>query len=522
MESHAQFFTGVDKDKLFNGEKIDYVTKLNTKNCTLVEETESYRLWKPSNNEIKTKKFTLKNILYYTNFNDYIWKIEATSNGNSEELERIKNDMASGANDIQEDSGERVKNIIYYHTNTRLIFFWTSIMGNSDKITIILEKHINWTTTNRKEKSFVNEVGQPVKSESARNLFSAHFDPEARKVYSPTDKTYQYFSYGVEVNMRNDTIKTVAVYNESKEYKKYKGPLPYGLALEDDGNGIKSKLGDPFSINRTDNCWYFRKGKLEVSVSFIDSGCKEIYDIYFSQIPTSNDALTIEKNNKQNALLEVSEKAKAEEDYKKWKSPRFDGALPFTDDFSSNKEGWGLEKNENSERAIKDGKYTVNNKMEGNVISTLPTEIRQTYNYSISLTAVHNNGAIDSGYGLVFGNLQGNAYYTFEISADGKYRVTLTTNQSNLNEVVPWTTSEVIKKGNNVENTLTLSKDSASWNFAINKKIVNTIPTQGLAGNGTGVIVRQKQQVNFDNLILKRYYGPIYSPPGRRTGRSRG
>jgi hypothetical protein len=191
---------------------------------------------------------------------------------------------------------------------------------------------------------------------------------------------------------------------------------------------------------------------------------------------------------------------------------------PFIEDFSSNAKNWNTIKNDSAEIQLKDGKYLCDNKKAGELMSTQSVYLPQGYNYSVSISASHISGVNTGGYGLLFGHGTGNNFYAFEITAEGNFHVIKSGRGNSVQELVKWTPSAAIKKGNNTVNILTLQKDSVNWKFLINNQQVASCVAERLIGNGIGMMVKQKQMIAFDNLEIKRNQGTYTRPvtPGSR------
>jgi hypothetical protein len=185
---------------------------------------------------------------------------------------------------------------------------------------------------------------------------------------------------------------------------------------------------------------------------------------------------------------------------------------PYKEDFSTNANNWNTVKNDSTEIQLKDGKYFCNNKRTGDLVSVQSIYLPQAYNYSVSISASHISGVNTGGYGLLFGHGSGNAFFAFEITTEGNFHVIKSGRGNSVQELVKWTASSAIKKGNNTVNTLTVQKDSTTWKFLINNQQVGSCPSERLLSNGTGIIVKQKQLIAFDNLEIKRDQG-TYAPP---------
>ena len=175
----------------------------------------------------------------------------------------------------------------------------------------------------------------------------------------------------------------------------------------------------------------------------------------------------------------------------------------FLDDFTDNKNLWGLNSDTNVERAIRDGKYIINAHSDDySYGSQIKFGIDPEKDFSISLNAKWIYGITNNGFGIDFCcEMNPQQIYSFTISADGSYQVSRLTNSTWYN-LVSWTQSAYINK-NDALNVLAITKTGKLMKFFINDEEVTSLELTGSIGKYFGVRVFGKQTVEFDNFILK-------------------
>ncbi|MEP7372057.1 MAG: hypothetical protein ABI675_01635 [Chitinophagaceae bacterium] len=171
----------------------------------------------------------------------------------------------------------------------------------------------------------------------------------------------------------------------------------------------------------------------------------------------------------------------------------------FSDDFSSNKNNWSTHTVNQINYLVYNNKYILdaNDSLTYNVF--VPVKIDTTKNYVISATMVHTTGTVNAAFGIYFGGTDVSNYYAFDISANGYYKVEKATS-ANYSNLVPWTTSALVKQGNYVENEIRIIREGIYWKLMINGQLVNTIPAEPLLGDKIGFTKNYPQRIEFDNL----------------------
>jgi hypothetical protein len=266
LSMQAQFFQKVDDDFKFNGTDLRIFAEDQTKDFILLEETESYREYKPKKDIIKNRNYTLSSIRYYTNFKNEIFEIECMNTGDVVERAYIKTDMAKGAYDgVVSDDGK-------YHYTTYKHDRTTDVLEEYERsdtsyIGIVMAWYLSDSEDYRENHSFLPVLGMVATEDKAREFLFQYQVPEGRDQYENL-KWLDYFALGIEIYLQGDTIMQATVFNADEEFKKYTGAMPYDLNIDDTRKEIKEKLGIPESFSSTNNVWYYNRPNLQINIIF--------------------------------------------------------------------------------------------------------------------------------------------------------------------------------------------------------------------------------------------------------------
>jgi len=121
-------------------------------------------------------------------------------------------------------------------------------------------------------------------------------------------------------------------------------------------------------------------------------------------------------------------------------------------------------------------------------------------NYSIEIDAEHYDGVSDAAYGIKFGGSGWRNCYNFHITDNGYYRISQNVNDVYSN-LVSWTTSSAIKKGNTT-NKLEVRVFSNYTEFYINGQYIKRLDIKPF-GSSAGLEVYNNQTVYFDDLYIR-------------------
>jgi hypothetical protein len=283
--TYGQFFAKVDEDFKFNGIYLRSESGMNekhTKDCKLIEETESYRVWQPKDNTVKFKRlpflqgFTLHDILYITDFENNIFQIRAV-NWDPKEHEKILADMRKKAR-RSGTIGKELSGHYFFKQENRTTTYYKRTTGNDTLVIFITLDYFNSRNEDyRKHHPFFSFINTNIKSKETREFLTAYAPPESTGGFTTSNGTSRYlmhYGYGMEAYIRNDTLNQVTVFNKDDKYNRFSGTLPYDLSMDDLRKNIRSKLGEPDSKNRDGSAWYYTKGDKQVHIQFVLSSNK--------------------------------------------------------------------------------------------------------------------------------------------------------------------------------------------------------------------------------------------------------
>ena len=172
----------------------------------------------------------------------------------------------------------------------------------------------------------------------------------------------------------------------------------------------------------------------------------------------------------------------------------------MAEDFSNNKNNWPTYIGTVADYLVYNNKYVFSTNDSASAYNVfMPLTLDMQKDFSISLTSTHTNGVQNAGYGIFFGASDVSNYYSFDISANGYYRVSKSTSAA-YSDIIKWTTTPLVKTGDYVDNTLQVSKVGTNWIFGINGQTVATVPAMAFMGNKLGFNEANIEQVQFDDV----------------------
>ena len=145
------------------------------------------------------------------------------------------------------------------------------------------------------------------------------------------------------------------------------------------------------------------------------------------------------------------------------------------------------------------GKLIFANTDSLNYNLTMPVTIEDGKNFSITTTATHTDGKDNYGYGIYFGSSDISNCYKFFITSNGYFCLTKNT-PTEYTEIIKWTQSAALKKGNYVENILKVSRKDGNWLIEANDLTLGRIPAMPFFGNKAGFCLSNAQRVEFDDV----------------------
>ena len=170
---------------------------------------------------------------------------------------------------------------------------------------------------------------------------------------------------------------------------------------------------------------------------------------------------------------------------------------------SSNTNAWGSRNTEGkTDFSFSGGKYFFDHQQTVKGWQTIiPIEIDQFKDFEIEVLLNKVSGVQDYGYGLVWGAQNVNNKFAFLISGDGHWKVLKLTDGDKEN-IVEWTKSSYINKGDYSTNKLTVRKRSSTLYFYVNESFVKEIPYQAFYGGKVGFHIYNQIKIAIDWLSV--------------------
>ena len=129
----------------------------------------------------------------------------------------------------------------------------------------------------------------------------------------------------------------------------------------------------------------------------------------------------------------------------------------------------------------------------------MPVTIDDGKDFSITATATHTDGKDNYGYGILFGSSDISNYYSFCITSGGYFRLAKSTT-TDYSEIIKWTQSAALKKGNYVDNVLKISRKDGNWIIEANGLTLGKAAALPFFGNKVGFSLSNTQRVEFDDV----------------------
>lgn len=177
------------------------------------------------------------------------------------------------------------------------------------------------------------------------------------------------------------------------------------------------------------------------------------------------------------------------------------------EDFSDNEAKWAVADNDTVMIKIENGNFVFQHKRtEGGYYAWNYSYLDDSEPFSIEITIKHLAGTDDYGYGLTWGMLDLDNYYSFDITSSGYYRIAKTDN-GNWQAYVDWKASGYINTYGG-SNKLGVKKVDEQLKFYINNSYVDQIAFEYFFDDGVGFAVWRNQTIAVDDLIIRgtEYY----------------
>ena len=173
------------------------------------------------------------------------------------------------------------------------------------------------------------------------------------------------------------------------------------------------------------------------------------------------------------------------------------------DSFSNSGSGWSISTNDERKKTYKSGKYSITVKKPNWLfISWAPREPFPA-DFEVKVDTRQVVG-LTGDYGIVWGK-DGDNYYIFTISSDGRYRLRKRVNDVWQTNPVSWTNSPAIKRGTG-NNQLKVIVIGNSITLIVNDTILTTVKGPSFAPGKIGLVGGSFDDINvevqFDNLKI--------------------
>ena len=138
-----------------------------------------------------------------------------------------------------------------------------------------------------------------------------------------------------------------------------------------------------------------------------------------------------------------------------------------------------------------------------NYLVPIPYDYIPNANYSIEVGAKHFDGSDEHGYGIRFAASDWNNSYSFNITNNGYYRISKM-DKGKYSNLVAWTFSSALKKGNNIDNKLEVKVYNTYIDIYINGQYITRVNDFTRYGNYAGLEVYNYQTIYYDDLLIRK------------------
>lgn len=170
----------------------------------------------------------------------------------------------------------------------------------------------------------------------------------------------------------------------------------------------------------------------------------------------------------------------------------------FYDQFDNNYNEWADDMQEGADLYIRNGKYYFHHKRDKSTWMTNQSiDIDETRDYYIEAAIYKVSGEENYGHGLIWGRLDWENYYAFNIANTGYFRVSKEEDDEWTN-IKGWTASSAVKKGERVTNVLKIAKVGDRMRFYVNGTFVFDTHYEPVFGNRIGFEIHKRQEIAID------------------------
>lgn len=174
----------------------------------------------------------------------------------------------------------------------------------------------------------------------------------------------------------------------------------------------------------------------------------------------------------------------------------------FREDFDDNRNNWMIQKEDGATTQVIDGVYRINhkNRKSGRVFHK-DVYINPKHDFYIETKIVQKKGTKKHGAGLLWGMADIGNMYSFIITHDGYYRISMFKKRKYYH-IKNWSPSKYIRSMGK-PNILAVEKKRFVLNFYINGYKIHKIPYPPLFGTKVGFDVNYNMLLEVDYLLIK-------------------
>ena len=185
----------------------------------------------------------------------------------------------------------------------------------------------------------------------------------------------------------------------------------------------------------------------------------------------------------------------------------------FEDSFADNRHDWVVGTRKHSRLEVSNGRYLFEHLRSSNNDWMTWRTVRTHHdrNFRIVARIRKLSGAVNGGYGIIFGASGTKAFKSFLIRGDGKYQFTERTESGGKKTIIRWRSSSAIRRGNRATNTLAVQQDGKDLKLYVNGLFVNSVRFTPFSGHKMGFQVWRKQKIAIQHFKVVEY-GPPPSP----------
>ncbi|MCP4522443.1 MAG: caspase family protein [Cytophagales bacterium] len=178
----------------------------------------------------------------------------------------------------------------------------------------------------------------------------------------------------------------------------------------------------------------------------------------------------------------------------------------FKENFKDNQKKWLVTNTSNVKAKVINGKYIVQqvSTTGASLFLNANANFNSHKNFEITTTLKQLSGDQRYGYGFVWGAKDGNNFFAFTISSDGKCNI-YQVEDGEFIQIRPWVRlgNEIIKPMGQL-NTLKIKKKEKRILFYVNGEHIHTADFQPFLGKQMGYIVNANMKLSIQNVKVKR------------------